>query len=211
MLCRRDLRTGEIRARGRRECAGANPPTAAERPTLRHGTAFTQQTPRLPEPQSHYHDLQKGEQAWGHFQTLFHPPSSNKQGNVSTTPRQTPSEAFREAQTPGFAHLHSTNGQLGAQQRKRGEMVQEQGDSWLHRLRDEPTAPSSQPRLPQLGPSHSHPGILIAEGYKLKAPGKTWPSLAKMSEDKSKDKPSIILTLWTETGQKSWRDQYCCF
>ena len=90
-------------------------------------------------------------------------------------------------------------------------MGQTQRDCWLHRLQDEPKAPGSQPHLLQLGPSHSQPSILIAEGYELKAPEETWPSLAKSSEDKSKDKPSIILTLWTETGQKGWRDQYHCF
>lgn len=83
-----------------------------------------------------------------------------------------------------------------------------QRDSWLHWLWDEPKAPNSQPHLLQLGPSRPQPGILIAEGYELKAPEETWPSLAKSSEDKPKDKPSIVLTLWTETAQKGWRNQY---
>lgn len=90
-------------------------------------------------------------------------------------------------------------------------MGQTQRNSWLHRLQDEPKAPGSQPQLLQLGPSHSQPSILIAEGDELKAPEETWPSLATSSEDKSKDKPSIILTLRTKTGQKGQRNQCCCF
>lgn len=58
------------------------------------------------------------------------------------------------------------------------------------------TAAATSAQLPPL----SHPDILITEGYELKTPKETLPSSTKSSEDKSKDKPSIILTLWAEIG-----------
>lgn len=81
-----------------------------------------------------------------------------------------------------------------------------QDNSRLHRLRDEPKAPGSQPHLLQQGPSCPQPSILIAEGQELKAPEEIWPNLAESTDNKSKDKPSIILTLCTRTGQKGWRN-----
>lgn len=116
------------------------------------GTALAKQ---LPDPQRHHQDLQKGEEAQGHFKTHFYLPSTTTQGNIPTTLKSMLSKPFREAQTPGFAHLLATNGQPGAQQWKRGEMGQMQHDSWLHQLQSEPKAPGAQPHLLQLGPSRS--------------------------------------------------------
>lgn len=76
-----------------------------------------------------------------------------------------------------------------------------QSPSLLRQLQHNLGAPGCRPRLLRQLPPLSHPGILIAEGHELKAPGETQPSSAKSSEDKPKDKPGIILTLQTEAGQ----------
>lgn len=73
-----------------------------------------------------------------------------------------------------------------------------EAESWLQWLQEEPKAPSSWPHLLQLCPSCPQHSILIAKEYKLKVPEETWPSLTKSSEDKSKDKPRIILSLWNK-------------
>lgn len=72
-----------------------------------------------------------------------------------------------------------------------------QSPSLLCQLQHDLGAPGCRPRLLRQLPPLSHPGILIAEGHELKAPGETQPSSAKSSEDK----PGIILTLQTEAGQ----------
>lgn len=79
-------------------------------PTLCHGTARAAARPTKSLPR-------QVEQARGHFKTPLQLPAPTKQGIASTTLMQTPSKGFKEAQTLGFAHLHSADGQLGTQQR----------------------------------------------------------------------------------------------
>lgn len=87
-----------------------NHPAVAEHPTLRHSTALARQTLQLPDPRNPYRDLQKGEIPPYLRKTPFPLLSSTKQGNVSTAPRQTPSKAFREAQTLGFVYKWAARG-----------------------------------------------------------------------------------------------------
>lgn len=93
--------------------SGASPPAARRSPRPTHSTA-TGPTKSLPRPA----ERRAGA---GAFQNALPSALAHQAGSrVHCTTANT----LREAQTLGFVHLRSTNGQVGVQQKKRGEMEQ---------------------------------------------------------------------------------------
>lgn len=135
--------------------------------------------------------------------SALHPPLPDAHTNsiLQTPPSQSSGHPCLPtgdgAQPLSLVHLHSTDRetQLGNRREGTGRDAAVQRRSAPADLEAHAAATSAQ--LPPL----FHPDILITEGYELKTPKETLPSSTKSSEDKSKDKPSIILTLWAKIGQ----------
>lgn len=137
----------------------------------------------------------------GTFHSTLHLPSSPSRKTCTALRKNLP----RPLEKLRLWGLSICTPQMGSV-RFRGGKRETGGEAelWLQWFQEEPKASSSWPHLLQLCPSCPQHSILIAKKDKLKVPEETWPSLTKSSEDKSKDKPRIILRTWNKPGQKGW-------